>query len=88
VEIACRGIGAVNYGALILDDHRVSTTTTPKVGHCEYHGFATEPERTTATGLIKPPFYGQNQNGIRPGKLVLDVHVRNGAAYTAASEGK
>jgi hypothetical protein len=40
------------------------------------------------TGPIKPPFHDNEQNGIRPGKSVLDVHVHDGTAYTALSVGK
>jgi hypothetical protein len=40
------------------------------------------------TGPIKPSFRDNEQDGIRPGKSVLDVHVHNGNAYTALSVGK
>jgi hypothetical protein len=40
------------------------------------------------TGPIKPPFHDNEQDGIRPGKSVLDVHVHDGTAYTALSVGK
>jgi hypothetical protein len=38
-------------------------------------------------GPIKPSFRDDEQDGIRPGKSVLDVRAHNGTAYTALSVG-
>jgi hypothetical protein len=95
------GIGAVTYGALTPYGYWVGTPAKATVDHCEYHGTAgpdSSPDlRCTGTstvggqsqtGPIKPPFENEEQNGIRAGKSVLDVHVHNGTAYTKFSVGK
>jgi hypothetical protein len=93
------GICAVTYGALTPYGYWVGTPTKAAVDHCEYHGSRDNGYEMSCTGTwslrgqsqtgsIKPPFRGDAQNGIRPGKSVLDVHVHDGTAYTALSVGK
>jgi hypothetical protein len=95
------GICAVTYGALTPYGYWVGTPTKAAVDHCELHGLSSldsSPELNctgtwsvrgqSQTGPIKPPFHDNEQNGIRPGKSVVDVRVHNGTAYTALSVGK
>jgi hypothetical protein len=101
VVVVGLGIGAVTYGAITPYGYWVGTPTKAAVDHCENHvnsGRDSSPELNctgtwslggqSQTGPIKPPFRGDEQNALRPGKSVLDVHVHNGTAYTALSVGK
>jgi hypothetical protein len=101
VLVVSLGIGAVSYGALTPYGYWVGTPTKAAVDHCERHvnsGRDSSPELNctgtwslrgqSQTGPIKPSFRDNEQDGIRPGKSVLDVHVHNGTAYTALSVGK
>jgi hypothetical protein len=95
------GICAVTYGALTPYGYWVGAPTKAAVDHCELHGLSSldsSPELNctgtwsvrgqSQTGPIKPSFHDDEQNGVRPGKSVLDVRVHNGTAYTALSVGK
>jgi hypothetical protein len=93
------GICAVTYSVLTPYGYWVGTPTKAAVDHCEYKGSQENGYEMSCTGTwsvrgqsqtgpIKPPFRGDEQNEIRPGKSVLDVHVHDGTAYTASSVGK
>jgi hypothetical protein len=95
------GICAVTYGVLTPYAYWVGTPAKAKVEHWELHGIS-NPDSSpdldctgtwsvrgqAQSGPIKPPFRGDQQNGVRAGKAVLDVRVHDGTAYTKFSAGK
>jgi hypothetical protein len=98
--VVSRGVAAVTYGALTPYGYWVGTPTKATVDHGELQGISSlesSPDLDctgtwsvrgqSQTGPIKPSFHDNEQNGIRPGKSVLDVRVHNGTAYTALSVG-
>jgi hypothetical protein len=92
------GLAAVTYGALTPYRYWVGTPAKASVDDCEGHGHQESYELSctgtwsvreqSQTGPIEPPFRGDEQNEVRAGKSVLDVHVHNGIAFTAHSVGK